>query len=280
MNEFLNTLFDDGEYVCAAYIPYETGTIVLGEINEDMAYITLNPLRGGTARSDGNTTLFRNILLEFDDLGLVDQRDLVKRIGLPYSTCVFSGNKSLHFVISLEEPLEGRKEYDHLVRWIYAAVPEADQACKNPSRFTRLGGGRHASGASQKVLKIRSRVSVAELTTWLRTRCEEPVYTNRCTKQMGNEDYLQVQGIGYRARLHPATVGFAKTGGRVGHRHKNIFIAACNMRDCYYTLDEAKFLLLRVIKGIYEKQGKLDDLDLKERAVEDAFALEPRTQTK
>jgi len=281
MEEYLEALFDAEEFVCSADNPFETKVTKLEGVSRDDAYITLNPLRGESSRADKNTDKFRNFLVEFDDLILDKQLLHVEEIGMPFTTCVFSGNKSFHFVISLQDPLQDRKEYDRLVRWLYAAVPDADPSCKNPSRFTRLGGGTHKNGTKQDIEQLRGRVSQEELVAWLSSRCEQPACVSRSAKQLADDEFFAIQKTGYRAKLHKATIGFCKTGGRKGFRHKNVFIAACNMRDCYYTIDEAKFLLLNKLAKIYAEQGRSDeDLELKERAIEDAYQQVPRVQTR
>jgi hypothetical protein len=280
MEEFLNALYEPNDWVCSADNKYGNESKPLEEVYNNECYITLNALRRESTRADRNVTTLRNFLVEFDDLILDQQLDYVKKVGMPFTTCVFSGNKSFHFVLSLKEPCADKAEYDRIVRWLYAAVPEADPSCKNPSRFTRLGCGTHQNGTPQDIEILNERIDKEELLTWLATQCPEPEDVTKCAKQMADEDYFRIQESGYRAKLHKATVEFCKTGGRKGFRHKNIFIAACNLRDCYYTIEEAKFVLLRKLQEIYAAQDREDELELKERAVEDAYTLPPRVQTR
>lgn len=280
MEEFLSALFEPEERVCAGDNAFETESVNLQSVFTKDCYITLNPLVEGTTRADKNVSILRNFLVEFDDMPLEKQLEYVIKNEMPFATCVFSGNKSFHFVISLADPVETKAEYDQLVRWLYAAVPEADPSCKNPSRFTRLGGGTHKNGTRQDIELLNERVTKAELIKWLQGKCDEPKNTTKMAKQMADEDYFRIQKSGYRAKLHKATIEFCKTGGRKGFRHKNVFIAACNFRDCYYTIEEAKFALLRELNKIYAVQGRDDEIELKERAIEDAYLQPPRTQTR
>jgi len=280
MLDFLNHIFNEGEKVCFSEGPFNTTLSDLKDGESKHSYVTLNPLKEGTSRLDENVSEFRNFLVEFDHVPLKKQLDIVANANLPYTTRVFSGNKSYHFVISLAQPTESREEYNRLVRWIYAAVPLADRACKNPSRFTRLGNGTHSNKEVQRYFGIPKRCTKAELLEWLSSQCEEPVVNINEEKQMADEDFLAIQATGYRSEMHRATKEFCKTGGRTGYRHRNIYIAACNLRDCYYTLEEAKFLLLKRIQEIYEEQGKLDEVELKERAVVDAYQCPPRLKNK
>jgi len=281
LDEYLFAVFDTKEYHCFADNPYETKISPMWDVRTTDSYVTLNPHTKGTTRADKNVSILRNFLVEFDDMGLEDQLSYVKKNEMPFTTCVFSGNKSFHFVLSLVDPVETKAEYDQLVRWLYAAVPEADPSCKNPSRFTRLGGGTHKNGTRQDVEILNKRITKEELITWLKSKCDEPRNTTKMAKQMASEEFFTIQASGYRAKMHKATKEFCKTGGRKGFRHKNVFIAACNLRDCYYTVDEAKFLCLHKMKEVYAMQGRdEEELDLKERAIEDAFLQAPRVQTR
>ena len=281
MEEFLEALFEPEERVCAGDNAFEVESFAQRSLSPGDCYITLNPLVNGATRADKNVSILRNFLVEFDEMELEDQLSYVKKNEMPFTTCVFSGNKSFHFVLSLADPVETKAEYDQLVRWLYAAVPEADPSCKNPSRFTRLGGGTHKNGTRQDIELLNERITKEELITWLKSKCDEPVNTTKAAKQMASEEFFVIQASGYRAKMHKATKEFCKTGGRKGFRHKNVFIAACNLRDCYYTVDEAKFLCLHKLKEVYAMQGRdEEELDLKERAIEDAFLQAPRVQTR
>lgn len=280
MHRYIDALFDEGDHVCFADNPFEIKTGPLYDAETSHCYVTLNPHVKGSTRADKNISKLRNFLVEFDGMELDRQLEYVAECGMPYTTCVFSGNKSFHFVTSLVEPVETKAEYDQLVRWLYAAVPEADPSCKNPSRFTRLGEGTHKNKEPQTIEDVGRRVSKKEFLAWLASRCDEPRDTTKMAKQMGSEDYFRIQSSGYRSKLHKATIEFCKTGGRRGFRHKNIFIAACNFRDCYYPIEEAKFLLLKKITEIYTAQGIEGEIELKERAIEDAYQQAPRVQTR
>lgn len=264
----LEILFDLKEFIVLGGTAYDIEACQFEGVvqsPEKYQYVALNPLKENTTRADRNVAAYRNFLVEFDELPLEEQLPYVLSKGLPFSTQTFSGNKSYHFVISLEEPVATKKEYDALVRWLYKALPEADQSCKNPSRFTRLGGGKHRKTRDlQTVVEVRSRISHYQLVTWLKLQCEEPVI------EAGTKGRKRWNGL--RTELHPATVGFIKTGGRRGHRQKNIYIAACDLRDCGYSLDEAKFMLLNKITQVYSKEGRdPKEIKIKERAIEDAF---------
>lgn len=279
MNNYLEALFNEGEYACVATNPYETAITEVARITEGNCYITLNPIKEGHTRADKNVSSFRNFLVEFDDMDLDRQTEYVKELGMPYTTKVFSGNKSFHYVLSVEG-IEDYVEYAKLVSWLYAAVPGADTSCKNPSRFTRIGEGVHKNGEVQDLIDSGNRITKRELIDWLSEKTAMPEDATKKAQRFSGSEFEEIQGTGYRSKLHSATIKFIKTGGRSGFRHRNVFIAACNLRDCYYTLEEAKYLALNKLEQIYTKQNRLEELEIKERAIEDAYSLAPRQQTR
>ena len=64
---------------------------------DDVVLMALNPISG--FRRDASVTAFRSFLIELDDRSLAKQEEYVKKMEMPYSICVFSGNKSLHYGI-------------------------------------------------------------------------------------------------------------------------------------------------------------------------------------
>lgn len=282
MKDFLKLLFSEEACGTVGKTQYETEVIKLQQVEgnaEDYQFVTLNELTEGKSRADRNVTCFRNFLLEFDNLPIDEQMKVLDDV--PYLTVTFSGSKSCHAIISLEEPLSSREEYDHLVKWILEAVPGADKACKNPSRFTRLAGGvNQRTGRKQELLKTGKRISVKDLKEWLSSRVEEPAEEEDRNLGVLSDWFSDIQKSGYRGKLHPATKKFIKTGGMRGNRHRSLFLSACNLRDNFYTIDEAKFLLTHRLKIVYTKEGREYEMDNKLKAIEDAYSHEPQTPFK
>jgi len=108
---------------------------------EHGAWIRLNPMDGKGIK-DENVTAFRHCLVESDTLPLHEQWGIVNRLRLPVSTCVHSGNKSLHFAVKIQAC--DRLEYDSRVSLLYTHLESAgmkiDTQNKNPSRLSRLPG--------------------------------------------------------------------------------------------------------------------------------------------
>lgn len=208
MSNFWKTLFDEGEEICLTNTVYGTDT---SEFHTDYEqFFCINPLNG--PRRDSNVSSFRNILLEFDHGSPADQ--LSTLTDTPHSTLVWSGGKSHHAIISLEEPCEDRAAYDVLVRRIYEKLPTADKSVKNPSRLSRTPNATRNNGNVQYLIHVKDRISRETLETWL-----GPVPANLKTEQPQRKSL----------HLSPWTKYFLMFGSQPGQRNADLFKAACDM---------------------------------------------------
>lgn len=183
--EFLKLLFNEGEQICVSDCKggYHSisqdldKNIVLVSPNEekepraikedDINLIAINPIQGW--RRDENVTAFRTFLVEVDDGSLPQQLNYIKDMGMPYSACVFSGNKSLHFAITLDQDLPTYDLYYDVAEWILNIMDKADRVTKNPSRSIRFPNNRRKDGKKllQALVEIKGRVKYTELAKWL-----------------------------------------------------------------------------------------------------------------
>jgi hypothetical protein len=191
LKDFLAVLFDAGQSTCFACDPKGTrvsSVAALSTAQQNSNFFCINAIDGTADRSpsqswhsalvprraDGNVVCFRSFLIEADEGSLEEQQGYVESIGMPWSACVFSGSKSLHYVVALETPLSSRAAYDHLAKRLHAAVGvgKADPATKNPSRLSRLPGAARADkgGAVQSLLGLRRRVANESLLAWIASR--------------------------------------------------------------------------------------------------------------
>lgn len=106
--------------------------------SEQTEFFVLNPLKDLSRALDTNVSAFQNILIEFDKVrGLVAQEKLFERVlGIPFTCKTFSGGKSLHYIISLAEPVT-LEEWRDMVAFLLFVCKKADAQCKNPARLTR-----------------------------------------------------------------------------------------------------------------------------------------------
>ena len=191
--KFLKLLFEPDEEVVVQRGQEATYSILQSQINEDETQlIAVNPIKGW--RLDANCTAFRSFLIELDSMSIQDQYNYVKNSGMPYSAIVFSGNKSLHYVITLDKPILDVRAYKFCGHWIANIMKEADpQPSKVPSRGIRFPGHiRESTGKEQKLLEIHDRVKREHFNIWLNRHMDKkPVLSmpqKRATKP--NPKYL------------------------------------------------------------------------------------------
>lgn len=171
---FLDILFDDEDNVFMAPDLYSGSVVNKKEILPGQ-FFCLNACENGRKKSD--IKKFRNFLVEIDEIPGTkepmshrDQALLIhQKYKVPYSTVVSSGNKSIHFIISLEEPLDDVHEYQFIADWIKNIIPEADKSVLVPEKLSRF-----ISGINQKTQKMQKghipkggRVSNERFLNWL-----------------------------------------------------------------------------------------------------------------
>lgn len=167
--QLLELMFKEGETICVspnqfAYlsVPLRYAmngklTLVPNEDNKPFCYpdsnelllVALNPIKGN--REDLNCTAYRNFLIEIDTGSLQEQMAYIEKLRMPFSAAIFSGNKSLHFLIALKDSLPSEKVYRHFAEWILNIVTLADQNTKNPSRSIRIPGAFREPGKQQQL---------------------------------------------------------------------------------------------------------------------------------
>lgn len=133
---------------------------------DDLLLVSLNPSKG--FREDNNCTSYRNFLIEMDTGSSDEQMHYIyDQLRMPFSAAIFSGNKSLHFLISLSSDLPNEKIYRHFAEWILNIATLADQMTKNPSRSIRIPGAFREPGKQQKLVQYNGSVDVLDLVRWL-----------------------------------------------------------------------------------------------------------------
>lgn len=185
--QFLNLLFNADETICISHNKYGYHSIKQEDVNNkdiclispneevpptyikesDINLVAINPING--FRQDCNVTAFRSFLIEIDEGPLKEQKQYIEDIGLPYSICIFSGNKSLHYGVVLDKDLINIDFWRIVCQWILNIVKKADQATKNPSRNIRMPGNKRKNGKKliQGLVDIRGRISHDDLNIWL-----------------------------------------------------------------------------------------------------------------
>lgn len=175
--DFLNLLFDAGDETCFALDKYNTelsnARLGADEVNYETQWFCINALNG--SRKDANVTKHRTFLIEFDNLPLDEQFNTFKDSCVPYSAMVYSGSKSHHFFIVLNEPVSA-EEYAAIVKRLHLKLPACDRTTRNPSRLARLPEViRPDTQKEQKLWHCGARVVLSELLSTLPDLPTEPV---------------------------------------------------------------------------------------------------------
>lgn len=186
VKEFYNVLFDKDEYTCFADSTKETQiqSVSRQGVKTDKQYFSINPIIKGKTRSKHNVSQFRNILVEIDKdpdgnhIPREIQKKMFSKIGIPYATLVWSAGKSLHGIISLEEPFEDIVEYNQAVQAVYRVLQKNkiwnDESVKDAARFSRAAGAlRIGTREFQPVEQVKNRITRQEFDDWLERYGEE-----------------------------------------------------------------------------------------------------------
>jgi hypothetical protein len=242
---FLSALFDENESICVSDSVYGTEVTALAQVRtkaELPQYFAINPLR--ESRSDRNCAVLRNFLVEFDTIALEEQVKLIDSLKMPFTTMVYSGGKSYHYILALDQPIATEQEYRKLARWIYAVLAQknkADESCKNPSRLSRMAGARRDNGALQALIQVQGRIPVTDLGAWLSASGVAEPMVKEFSKFDQFRPVKNLSGLTRRTRI------FLESGAPVGSRHHSLFAATCNMYRCGFSekeiLQQAKNVL-------------------------------------
>lgn len=247
--QFYEILFDEGDMVCWGVDPLVTDLEPLRLYERTHAqYVCINPLKN--KRNDINVTKLRNILVEFDTGTIEEQLKTIKASKLPYSTLVLSGNKSVHAIVSLKEPLNTIDEYKALAQRIYNKMggkAVVDTKCGNPSRFSRTPNVKRDNGNLQEFIALDGRISREALEDWLGPEPEKPKTEQRI------ETGLPSRWTKY----------FLAFGAADGDWNNQLFRAACDLTRCGYSLEE----IIEKCEGV---TGTLDASD--RRTIKSAFS--------
>ncbi|HEY9661971.1 MAG TPA: hypothetical protein V6C65_26240 [Allocoleopsis sp.] len=174
---FLNTLFDNDEciQIINRYdfkrgfeIPVEEAKVKMTdmEVTFDGQLVTLNGTKDGS-------TILRNLLFEIDNAGWSPEQQVqwFKDRGLPFTSMVFTGSKSVHVVISLETPVKDMDAYKRIHHAIWQALDGVpDKQTNHPGLTTKVPGGYRLKGNQkneQKLLELRGRVTLLQLREFL-----------------------------------------------------------------------------------------------------------------
>jgi phage gp16-like protein len=194
LDNFYNLIFDEDDYICFGEKLSSTRVNHYRfPYGRTKSWFTVNPLdpkedrnptkewhrKDRPRRADCNVVKYRNIMIEMDSCPIPEQKVHIRESQMPYSTCVYSGGKSLHFIISLVTPLETEIEYRCWWKAIFKIMANRgaglDPSSQNPSSFTRCPNVyREDKGQIQHLLKINARVKNEDMIAWFKSQGVTP----------------------------------------------------------------------------------------------------------
>jgi hypothetical protein len=182
--KFLELFFNPNETICVSNNKYGYHSLKQIDIENpftlqspnDQSYqidetqinlVAINPING--FRRDENVTAFRSFLVECDTDTLIEQKHYIDNMQLPFSICIYSGNKSLHYGIVLDTDLPNIQVWRFYAEWISNVLTKADQQNKNPTKSIRFPGNLRNTEPFklQALVEIRNRISLEQLDIWL-----------------------------------------------------------------------------------------------------------------
>ena len=201
---------------------------------EELTLLCINAVKG--YRSDKNITSCRNFLFELDIGSLSSQSKYVKSLNLPTSASIFSGNKSIHTLVCLDQVVD-IKLYRKMYQWALNIGTLFDQNCKNPSRCVRIPGNiRPDTNRKQRFIELKSRVKLEEFMAWLNSHPNEEPKEREERKDLTNEKNYERISMWARLQLRD---GIDFSNGR----NKAYFGLACDLAKSGYSEESAENLL-------------------------------------
>jgi hypothetical protein len=206
VNKFYSTLFDIGEGIGFQNAPFDKSTNdfkyrknrvvkwngTIEDYNFDFQFYCINPIhptldnnptdsekhsRNKPRITQENVTSIRNFAIEFDECTVQEQGERLKLSKLPYSAIIYSGGKSLHTPIALEDPIskdEFEAKYECIKRILLKFDLKLDTQCKNINRLTRAPNEINTkTEKKQTLVVVNGRIKNSELDAWLEANGED-----------------------------------------------------------------------------------------------------------
>lgn len=210
---FWNTLFDPGDWTCFASQPHGTSLHpVASEIYDSEVYFTINAIKPDQYRADAHVEKHRTFLFEWDNEPLEKQKEFLWQFPMPVAGMVFSGSKSIHYFVTLEEPVTAEQYTDIWKRIAAKLPPGVDKSTKNPSRLARTPGAfRHMKGGAgggsnhvlQTLLHVGNRTSIKLVNDYCPPLIDQQVKKDE-PPQVGTTVFQRIALL--EAKEHPEVV--------------------------------------------------------------------------
>lgn len=280
LKQFLNILFDAEDKVFVGPDLY-SGSVIEKENITSGQFFCLNACEVGRKKCD--IKKFRNFLIEIDKDPVTqlpmprrEQAILIhQKYKVPYSTVVSSGNKSLHFIISLEEPLDNMEDYQLIASWIKNIVVETDASVLVPEKLSRFFGGTNSKTQNEQkgYIPKNGRISNERFLEWLNSypHCK-PILESDVRPQMATSTTSSREGIlpivhwyltKYLGQAYNNIRGHYQcpvcSSEGCDSSKDNLYVSGPEMKFHCFAVKEHNQLIFREIRALYYKhlnQGK------------------------
>lgn len=202
---FIEAIFDEGDQVAFgsgnhdACKPVDPVPFFL---NTNANKFCINPIKEW--RNGKNVTNVNSLLIECDDKSLSreQQQELFEKSGLPYTTMMWSGTKSIHCIIRFNDPIYHEdfdmkkilyKNWHRAIRTVMLKYGiKADDSTDKLPQLSRVPCSiRTENGMEQELITIRRRVDQSEVIEWLRqhdVEIEQPIKREPIKYEIGTND--------------------------------------------------------------------------------------------
>jgi hypothetical protein len=133
------------------------GAVVDEKYTDRTEFITVNKLVAGSRTAkDENVECYSSFIFEIDNEDVELQKERAKRLfeDKIINRAVYSGSKSVHCRITVEDAPNNKEEYKYIWKKLNEMYFEnkADKACSNPARLTRMPNAIRSNGIKQERL--------------------------------------------------------------------------------------------------------------------------------
>ena len=200
-------------------------------------------------------TAVQPIVIEFDKCGITTQKERARALAGLVNTpvySVFSGNKSIHTYVWFKNfssnPIEYKRGCESLISYLASTMPDyfqteggsdesliPDYDMFESARYCRQAGGINEETGNEQTLEEIISIEDCQPMDLSELIGEHKIPSN------GEERIIQINKG--KEDLSGATFRFLKFGSMEGSRDNDCFKAACDLRDCAYSVEEAFSML-------------------------------------
>ena len=254
------------EFIGTPIKKFENGCAIV-ELKPDCntEFVTINKLVDGSKTAkDENVEVHCNFIFEIDNEDLKNQKKRAIKLfndGI-INRVVYSGSKSLHCRITIEDMPENKEEYKFIWKKLNELYFEskADRACSNPARLTRMPNANRSNGVKQERIFLSNTILKFE---WRKEYEFEKMIDNYLLKQdYNNENQSNKTPVEtlLKRNIPDEARKLLENNFIDGERHRDIPKAIAFLKKCGFELPELERLVwqtkikdnINYVKNLYQ----------------------------